>query len=539
MWTPHDLDPRQFEYFVFTTRAVYKALNLIEVSSENGERVLESRQFCCGEGMKENGRFRITFQEKHSIFSWQYEVESKEVITGIKVVFPLIPDGVVVFPEMRGKKALAEGETWGPLRINFLQAFLVEYPDGSALFFDFFEIPPREKPLTVQKLNGKLKLSIIFHELAYYRDSHFKSPVCRLQRVTGWQEAADKLCASLEKSLKLVPFKQRTDVPLWAKEISLVVNLDGLGYFGEQNHNFDQAAQRLNELSKLFPPQKTLICMAGFMGRFDFSSASFTPAPELGGQQGFSKFMRTAHKLGFHIMILGNLFGIGAELMQEHADLLEESPIILPNKETYGWRIDWKKDEIGELVIKHVSPDNARWRKVLIDGIGSLVEKYSIDGYFLDQSFCYPNDINHDHYRGLCALIEELRERCPELLIAGEGLANYLIPLTPFATAHPPVLQTDVYHPILDYVFNRYTRRFMHLIIYSPDNKWGAFPFGVCVEPVSMQNNKSVPEEGIRDHKYDARCFERGVMPTLMLSNWTVDLKCSAAEELIQFARRY
>ena len=146
---------------------------------------------------------------------------------------------------------------------------------------------------------------------------------------------------------------------------------------------------------------------------------------------------------------------------------------------------------------------------------------------------------NHDHYRGLCALVGELRSRCPDLLVAGELLTDYLLPLTPFATEHPPVPESDGYYPLKDYVFNRYTRRFMHLLIYSPDNKWGVFPRGICVEPLSRENDKSLPEETIRDSKYDARCFERGILPTLMLSNWTVDLKSAAVGEIIEFACRY
>ncbi|MFH1006425.1 MAG: hypothetical protein V1800_02830 [Candidatus Latescibacterota bacterium] len=103
----------------------------------------------------------------------------------------------------------------------------------------------------------------------------------------------------------------------------------------------------------------------------------------------------------------------------------------------------------------------------------------------------------------------------------------------------PPIQSLDQYHPLVDYIFNRYVRRFMHLVIYSPDNKWGAYPFGVCVKPVSMENDKSVPEEKIRDWKYDVRCFDRGIIPTLMISNWTVDLKSGAAGEIFEVARNY
>ena len=459
----------------------------------------------------------------------------------LKIVLPPIPEGSVIVGDGR-KRTFAEGEEFEsghPNAFNLLQALLVEYPDGSALFIDLFEVPPRKKPLRIEKEDGRLRVSIILEEIACRWNSQFKSPICSFQKVQKWQEAASKMCASLEKDLKVVSFEERTDFPSWAKEISLVVNLDGMGYFHERNHDFIQATERLKELSELFPPKKTLICMEGFMGRFDHSSASFNPAEELGGEEGFRKFMQVAHELGFYIMILGNVHGIGSELAEEHPDLLKEAQQRLASGHISGWLIDWNQDGTPEWVIHYISPDDRRWRKILIDGIGSLVEKYDIDGYFLDQTCCCPNDPSHDHYRGLCALTAELRSRYPKLLVAGELLTDYLMPLTPFATEHPPIAGADVYHPLKDWIFNRYNRRFMHLLIYSPDNKWGVFPRGVCVKPVSMENDKSVPEKKIRDYKYDGRCFERGIVPTLMLSNWTVDLKSASAREIIEFACQY
>lgn len=534
-----DLDPRQFEYFVITTQNIYQVIDFMEVSG-GGKQTLESRRFSYGGGRKECGSFVLTFWENDIVLSWHCQVEFQEPISAVKVVLPPLPDGTVIAGH--AIKALAEGEVFevDDLDHHFSQPLLVEYPDASALFIDLLEAPPRYKPLQVEKKEGRLKLSIILEELACRWNSEFKSPTCSFRKVPNWQAAAREICASYEKDFKVVPFRERTDLPSWAKQISLVVNLDGMGYFHEQNHNFVQATERLNELSERFPPEKTLLCMAGFMGRFDYSSASFDPAEELGGEEAFREFMRVAHRLGFHIMILGNARGIGAELAEKHPSLLREAPERQANGRICGFLYDWNRDVTREWVIHHVSPDDARWRKIMIDGIGSLVEKYDIDGYFLDQVNSCPNDPHQDHYRGLCALIGELRSRYPKVVVAGEGLRDYLLPLTPLASAGwEDISAPDKYHPLVDHVFNRYTRRFMHLVIFSPDNKWGVFPRDVCVKPVSVEDDKSMPEEKTRTRKYDAGCFKRGIIPTLMLSNWTVDLKSASVGEIFEFARCY
>ena len=100
-------------------------------------------------------------------------------------------------------------------------------------------------------------------------------------------------------------------MPEWLRRVAFVAILHGVTSDAKMCHTFAEMEARLHELAQIFPPERTLIKVLGHEGRVDYHVPDNLPGEELGGPEGFARFMRSAHDLGFKVLATHERLGNG------------------------------------------------------------------------------------------------------------------------------------------------------------------------------------------------------------------------------------
>ncbi len=267
---------------------------------------------------------------------------------------------------------------------------------------------------------------------------------------------------ALEGPFGLVPWEERTDVPAWFRDVDLIVNLHGQHWTGYVFNTFDRMIDALGFVTRTVSGERILAYLPGWEGRYYHAYPWYRPSDDLGGHDGFVRFVAAAHDLGVHVMPMFGMHGANAARYPdwERAAFRTRTDrmVTLVNKP------DWDGDRSGEDDQVFLNPGEPGFRDHLTVQVASVVETYGVDGVFLDTSACWFNDPRHDLVEGYRALVGALRRRYPSLLVAGEGWYDALLGIFP---VNQSWLGTDrvMEHPDL---LTTYGRAVGHLSVGAP-----------------------------------------------------------------------
>jgi hypothetical protein len=303
-------------------------------------------------------------------------------------------------------------------------------------------------------------VEIVCDQLATRRSTHFDAPTIRMRRAGTREEIRTEVRGHLdwlESTHGLVEWDQRTDVPPWAKDIDLVLTLHGQHWTGYVFNTFDRMAEILEEVTKDIAGQRILAYLPGWEGRYYWQYPRYAPGEDLGGEEGFGRLMQTARRLGVHLM---PMFGANGAHVARYPDW--ERAVLRSPSNNYVALInapDWDNDRAGEDDQVFLNPAEPGFRNHLIDQISAMVQRFGIEGAFLDTSACWLNDSRYEMFDGYVRLAGELRSRHPDLLVCGEGWYDALLALFPM---NQTWLEMSV-PPRFDDLPMRYTRVLGHL----------------------------------------------------------------------------
>ena len=100
---------------------------------------------------------------------------------------------------------------------------------------------------------------------------------------------------------------------------------------------------------------------------------------------------------------------------------------------------DWDNDgfeETGWLLLNLWFEGYREW---LVAHCERLVDSYGVDGFFLGGMDLYASDRRGDPFQGWRSLVGELRELAEDVILVGEGNADYIACLTPVFQPHTRV----------------------------------------------------------------------------------------------------
>lgn len=268
--------------------------------------------------------------------------------------------------------------------------------------------------------------------------------------------------AHLESAYSLQPWEKRADCPEWLKRIRLVLNLHGQHWTGYVMNNFDDMAAALQVVTEYVPGEELLAYVLGWEGRYYYQYPLFSPGEEMGGEEGFRRFLAVARELKVQVM---PMFGANGANVLKYPEWERSTFRSLTNRSSISINYpDWDTDRSGEDTQVFLNPGEATFRQHLVEVVTSAVSSYDLGAVYLDTTAAWFNDPRFNLFEGYRSLIAELRSRHPALVVMGEGWYDALLGLFPvnqswFGSSH---------HYRFPELLARYARVFSHVVEGAP-----------------------------------------------------------------------
>ncbi len=338
------------------------------------------------------------------------------------------------------------------------------------------------KLLRVSKEEEKFSLVFGFEAKAPLKKKEFYAEWFLDSFGKDWKEGADIHRSWMEKTFNLVPYKKHPHFPKWGSDINFVLELWGARRDKEMpQHSFAQMRDRIDEFAKLHNPKNTLLYIPGFAEHgIDSNAPSYNPSKQCGGDEEFALLVKHAHKLGYKVMIHTNVLAM--TFTHPMYEKFKKYQVIDVFDRKQGWAMDMDGDWLTEPYFAYMNPGFKEWGNYMSKVLGELIEKYKLDGVFLDQTLLAFNiSKGPDFIEGMVNHIQKLQSSYPKVLFAGEGLHELNVRALPMAQIHGIDSIAEVHgmegqinwrkaHPISSYLFGKYTRYTAHLLTKHPSH---------------------------------------------------------------------
>ena len=331
-------------------------------------------------------------------------------------------------------------------------------------------------------------------------------PTWRAGRATAFDTPVAEHYAHLERAFRLVPFEQRGDAPPWLADIGLVLAIHGMHFTGYIFNDYARTLEILRWSAERFPPQRTLVFLPAWDGRYYWDYPAYEASARLGGDAGFRRLVSEGQSLGYHIM---PMFGMNTanKLLPSHRRYADgEADRIDHNEFNLDW-VDWDNDRHQEGYIAYMNLGVDSWRRWLTARIAAVIERYGVDGYFLDISGGWVNGTRGDMHEGTRRLVADLRQRYPRVLACGEFQYDALLELFP------------MFH-VYSARAAKYVRCFSHLS-----------------HPAPGRGSSGVHEAGFGRFNAETLGLSAGPIPTITVVDDTFTDHRDTLEEILRRAR--
>ncbi len=384
---------------------------------------------------------------------------------------------------------------------------------GGHIYLQALDDRVRAKRFTVRPTGGSLSVELIHEEAAHEMGTRAEIPPWRIGICENPETVAEQHVAHLEDAFGLEPWETRSDVPGWARQIALVAALHGMHWTGYIFNTYDQMLKALIWICRRIDGRHVLAFLPGWEGRYYWQYGDYRPEPRLGGVEGFQRLAEGARELGVTLMPMfgANCANAGLPGFSEWG-----APARLRSPEGIaftGNRPDWDTSRANDPGWQAwLNPGAQEWRAHLLEQITDILAGYDLRAVFFDTQHIWENDPDHPLYEGLVAIKAALKERFPELLIAGKGWYDALGAVTPVSQVGTPANWEQA--------FSRHCRTFGHL-------QWG--------DP--SRDSSGVHEAGHNEFRLvpDAPHW----WPTLTIVDGTLEHGAKGAAQVIAQALRY
>lgn len=268
-------------------------------------------------------------------------------------------------------------------------------------------------------------LDLAHEEDKRFRGHHIELPEWHIGLAVEKVDIVLERCRDLEQHFGLVPYDQREDTPKWLDDIRLIVNLHGEHWTGHVFNTFADMEKVVEWITDRIEGHKVLAFLPAWDGRYYYEYPKYEPSQRLGGVDGFKKFVEKAHQLGVKVLPMLGANNANMEIMKQ-MDL--EDAIIRGdwgNEVRCDW-VDWDYDLAEEKNAMLANLGHPGFQKHMIERSSYLVDRFSVDGLFLDITFWWENDPRYSPFEGTAAWAKEMKRRYPDLLLFGENSYDVL-----------------------------------------------------------------------------------------------------------------
>lgn len=278
----------------------------------------------------------------------------------------------------------------------------------------------------------------LVHEVEGWVDQpRVQVPTWRAGRGTTLESAVAPHYAHLERAYRLPHWESRADVPGWLRRTALVVTLHGMHYTGYVFNDFPRMLEILRWIATQIPPERVLVFVSAWDGRYYWDYPAYRAADRLGGEAGFRRLIQEGKQLGFRFM---PMFGANAANRRQPAyPAVADASVarVDDDRVDINW-VDWDNDRHQEGWLSYMNLGVDSWRAWLTGRIADVVERYGVDAYFLDIVGGWMNNTKADMHEGTRQLVADLRARYPQVVACGEFLYDALLEFIPLYHVHTP-----------------------------------------------------------------------------------------------------
>jgi hypothetical protein len=441
----------RFGFLVFSRENAY-GMNgeRMTVEADGDGQVVTCPEFVRGGGRERApGRLTAQLRRNGGWVEWEVTAEMDQPIKAVTTVVRGVPrgrisvgggtpvdthDDEVLIGYPFGAGDLFGGNTaWSagtPLAV-------VEAGDAEFFFLSSLDDRVRAKRYYFQPGEGGYRVECV-HEVEGWLDrKRVDVPAWRAGRAGSLDAAAQPHYDHLEKAYRIPRFAVRGDVPAWLHETALVVALHGMHETGYVFNDYARMLEILRWMATAIPPERVLVFLPAWDGRYYWAYPVYEPAPGLGGARGFAELVREARRLGFRMM---PMFGANAANRRQPAYAGLEGAAtrrIDGDRFDLDW-VDWDNDRHQEGWLSYLNLGVDAWRERLTARIAAVIERYGVDAYFLDISGGWIDNPAADMHEGMRRLVTDLRARFPQVLACGEFLYDALAALLPLHQVYWP-----------------------------------------------------------------------------------------------------
>ncbi len=415
------------------------------------------------------GKVEIRLQEKAGKLLVAITAQSEKTIRRVKLLLREFPIGTVVnlrekdeLPIPEQGLILSYPEGWRNL---YTPLVILKTEEGHYLSLRSLDARVRAKKFVFLHRGEYLDVELIFEELATEMGCTVSVPEWEISMYAVPEKVLQEHTAHIEQAYKLVPWEERRDVPQWAQEVSLLAAIHCQHWSGYIFNDYARVLETMRWIAERIDPRRVLVYLPGWEGRYYWQYGDYRPDPRMGGEEGFRALMQGAKELGMPVM---PMFGINVVngAIENYERWGAGAAFMTAGGFPSSGSVDWDGSRHHDHGwCKLLNPGAPTWQKRLVEQITSLLERYQFEGVFLDISAAWWNDPNHPVYEGTKTLIEKIRERHPEVLIAGEGWYDGMGTATPLMQSGHTEGVLHWHDQPYEKFFTRYNRMFAHLCL--------------------------------------------------------------------------
>ena len=501
----------RFGFRVNTYENVYGLdLKKITVQEKGGALEIHCPQLIWAGGQETApGHLAARLRKNGPYVEWHVQVDMRQPIKSIATVVRGVPRGRLSFAgqifwdpkedEVLVGYPFSAGDLFGANPARGMETPLAVIQSGGSDYFviSCLDDQVRAKRFYFQPGEKTYRVDLIFEEEGWVKANRVVTPMWRVGKASTLEDAVRPHYEHLERTFKLPDWATRQDVPTWFRKISLVVSLHGMGWTGYVFNAFSKMLETLHWVANQIPPENVLVFLPAWDGRYYWNYPLYKAADRLGGESGFRNLIAGGHKLGFRFM---PMFGTNAA--NQHLVMYSKVSNAVARQIDGGqfdidW-VDWDRDGHQEGGISYMNIGVDSWREWLQSRIADTIDRYQVDGYFLDIAGGWMDNPQADMHEGMRQLVKGLRAKYPDVLPCGEMHYDALLSFIPVYQAfvqfaYPPAMQ-------------KYVREFMHLSNPAPGRgSSGVHEIGFTrFDPTTLAlNDFQIPTITVVDDTFD------------------------------------
>jgi hypothetical protein len=459
----------RFSILIFTEENTY-TLDRTLMKAAGDDNALEltcTGLVWAGGQEKAPGKVTVRFQRTGRTITWDIVAEASKPIKTVTTVIRDVPRGQVSL----GGSPLAEardgdflgGYTFGagdlhgagtPQSMTTAVA-IVQANESDYMYFTTQDTRVRPKRYYFQCGERMFRTECIYEHDAWRNDTRVTVPRWQIGHESTFEGAMAPHMAHVERAFNLPNWETRADTPQWMRDIALVLTMHGMHYTGFIFNDYAQQLAILRWVATQIPAERVLVFLASWDGRYYWDYPNYQVPARMGGEKGLRELITEARKLGFKMM---PMYGTNsANRKQPIWPKIASGATYKIDGDIYNlnW-VDWNNDRHQDGWLTYMNVGEDKWRKHLEGRIADMIERFGVDAYFLDIVGGHVNSTTGDMHEGTRALINNLREKYPNVIGVGEMPYDALYEFIP------------LYHAGGGDRWRKYARFFQHLSAPAP-----------------------------------------------------------------------